>query len=62
MQILVATLRGAAHQQQRAAAYAALLPSLICITSQRQRSAAYNNFLHFFRIIAGDFLFMNNNS
>ena len=29
MQILVATLRGAEHQQQRAAAYAALLPSLI---------------------------------
>ena len=28
MQILVATLRGAVHQQQRAAAYAALLPSL----------------------------------
>ena len=30
MQILVATLRGAVHQQQRAAAYAALLPSLPC--------------------------------
>ena len=30
MQILVATLRGAVHQQQRAAAYAALLPSLLC--------------------------------
>ena len=29
MQILVATLRGAVHQQQRAAAYAALLPSLL---------------------------------
>ena len=29
MQILVATLRGAVHQQQRAAAYAALLPSLV---------------------------------
>ena len=29
MQILVATLRGAVHQQRRAAAYAALLPSLI---------------------------------
>ena len=29
IQILVATLRGAVHQQQRAAAYAALLPSLI---------------------------------
>ena len=28
MQILVATLRGAVHQQQRAAANAALLPSL----------------------------------
>ena len=28
MQILVATLRCAVHQQQRAAAYAALLPSL----------------------------------
>ena len=28
IQILVATLRGAVHQQQRAAAYAALLPSL----------------------------------
>ena len=28
MQILVATLRGAVHQQQRAAAYAVLLPSL----------------------------------
>ena len=28
MQILVATLRGAVHQQQRTAAYAALLPSL----------------------------------
>ena len=26
--------------------------------SQRQRSAAYNNF---FTIVAGDFLFMNNN-
>ena len=31
MQILVATLRGAVHQQQRAAAYAALLPSLLLI-------------------------------
>ena len=30
MQILVATLRGAVHQQQRSAAYAALLPSLVC--------------------------------
>ena len=29
MQILVATLRGVVHQQQRAAAYAALLPSLV---------------------------------
>ena len=29
MQILVATLRGAVHQQHRAAAYAALLPSLV---------------------------------
>ena len=29
MQILVATLGGAVHQQQRAAAYAALLPSLV---------------------------------
>ena len=29
MQILVATLRGAVHQQQRTAAYAALLPSLL---------------------------------
>ena len=29
MQILVATLCGAVHQQQRAAAYAALLPSLV---------------------------------
>ena len=29
MQNLVATLRGAVHQQQRAAAYAALLPSLV---------------------------------
>ena len=29
MQILVATLRGAVHQQQRAAAFAALLPSLM---------------------------------
>ena len=28
MMILVATLRGAVHQQQRAAAYVALLPSL----------------------------------
>ena len=33
----------------------------IYITSQRQRSAACNNFLHFLAIIAGDFLFMNNN-
>ena len=31
MQILVATLRGAVHQQQRAAAYVALLPSLLLI-------------------------------
>ena len=30
----------------------------ICITSQRQRSDAYNNF---FTIIAGDFLVMNYN-
>ena len=30
----------------------------ICITSQRQRSAAYHNFLHFFTIIAGK-LFLN---
>ena len=30
----------------------------ICITSQLQRSAAYNNF---FTIIEGDFLIMNNN-
>ena len=29
MQILLVTLRGAVHQQQRAAAYAALLPSLV---------------------------------
>ena len=29
MQILVATLRGAVHQHQRAAAYAGLLPSLV---------------------------------
>ena len=29
MQILVATLRGVVHQQQRAAASAALLPSLV---------------------------------
>ena len=29
MQILVATLRGAAHQQQHSAASAALLPSLV---------------------------------
>ena len=34
-----------------------------CITSQHQRSAAYKNFFtFFFTIIAGDFLFMNNNS
>ena len=32
MQILVATLRGAVHQQQCAAAYTALLPSLITTT------------------------------
>ena len=32
MQILVATLRGAVYQQQRAAAYAALLPSLAATT------------------------------
>ena len=31
MQILVVKLRGAVHQQQRAAAYAALLPSLGCM-------------------------------
>ena len=36
MQILVATLRGAVHQQQRAAAYAALLPSLMDITTLAQ--------------------------
>ena len=38
MQILVAALRGAVHQQQRAAAYAALLPSLarvLCTLPQR---------------------------
>ena len=34
MQILVATLRGAVHQQQRAAAYAALLPSLSLVTKK----------------------------
>ena len=34
MQILVATLRGAVHQQQRAAAYAALLPSLACTVAE----------------------------
>ena len=34
----------------------------ICITSQHQRSAAYKNFFtFFFTIIAGDFLFINNN-
>ena len=32
MKILVAMLRGAVHQQQRAAAYAALLPSLVSMT------------------------------
>ena len=26
----------------------------VCITSQRQRSAPYYNFLHFFTIIAGE--------
>ena len=40
MQILVATLRGAVHQQQRAAAYTALLPSLSCSST---------NFHHFDR-------------
>ena len=34
MQILVATLRGAVHKQQRAAAYAAMLPSLPTTISQ----------------------------
>ena len=38
MQILVATLRGAVHQQQRAAAYAALLPSLEYSTKFRGNS------------------------
>ena len=37
MQISVATLRGAVHQQQRAAAYAALLPSLL----QMRRLSAF---------------------
>ena len=36
MQILVATLRGPAHQQQRAATYAALLPSLLFIYEASQ--------------------------
>ena len=34
MQILVAMLCGAVHQQQRAAAYAALLPSLVDINNK----------------------------
>ena len=38
MQILVATLRGVVHQQQRAAAYAALLPSLMRIVKLVQRN------------------------
>ena len=40
MQILVATLRGAVHQQQRAAAYAALLPSLAATEKVAVNSAA----------------------
>ena len=40
MQILVATLRGAVHQQQRAAAYAALLPSLRQTRPQKNQIAA----------------------
>ena len=36
MRILIATLRGAVHQQQRTAAYAALLPSVVA-TGQRTR-------------------------
>ena len=40
MQILVATLRGAVHQQQRAAAYAALLPSLVELAWSRSRVGA----------------------
>ena len=38
MQILVATLRGAVHQKQRAAAYAALLPSLLHGVSENHLS------------------------
>ena len=54
MHILVATLRGAVHQQQRAAAYAALLPSLVSASeldskkkamSRNQSAHALSNFL-----------------
>ena len=43
MQILVATLRGAVHQQQRAAAYAALLSSLMQSTFLGFAALSYHN-------------------
>ena len=56
MQILVATLRGAVYQQQRAAAYAALLPSLE--SSNCMRAAQDVSFFHQFRekLSLGDFM------
>ena len=52
MQILVATLRGAVHQQQRAAAYAALLPSLVHTPQSRY-------FLNSRRILWANFLVLH---
>ena len=47
MQILVATLRGAVHQQQRAAAYAARLPSLQVARLSNHSGQSETSFLFF---------------